>query len=129
MIWVLSYIGANFALIIVVVLAVLALAAVAWFAKNWKVALAAVAVLVAGLAYQQVDKTAYQRRVAEEAAQQVELLQGRLDAIAKANEAYAKRAENDAAAMDALREQASQTPANDAACLPEDSAKRVGDIK
>lgn len=129
MIWALSYIGANFALIVVVVLAVLALAAVAWFAKNWKVAVAAGLVLMAGLAYQQIDKTAYQRRVAEEAAQRVQVLQGRLDAVAAAGEADAKRAADNAAALEDLRQKASQTPANAAACLPEDAAKRVGDIR
>jgi positive regulator of sigma E activity len=75
--WFLSYWAANFALIIVVTLAVVALGAVAWFAKNWKVAVAAAAVLAAGFAYMQIDKSAYQRRVAEEAAAQVKLLQGR----------------------------------------------------
>jgi hypothetical protein len=127
--WILSYLSANFALIIVVVLAVIALGAVAWFAKNWKVAVAAGCVLAAGFAYQQIDKNAYQRRVAEEAAQQVRVLQGRLDALQAANQADAKRAATDAVTIDALRQQAAQTPANDAACLDGDAAKRVGDIR
>lgn len=127
--WALSYLGANFALVLVVVIAVVALGAVAWVAKNWKVAVAAVAVLGAGLAYQQIDKTAYQRRVAEEAAQQVKVLQGRLDTLQAVNRADAERALAANARIVELETKAAQTPANDGACLPEDAAKRVGDIQ
>jgi len=123
-----SYLGANFALVIVVVLAVLALAAIAWFAKNWKVAVVAAAVLAAGLAYQQIDKSAYQRRVSEEAAQQVKVLQGRLNTMQDINAADTARSLADAERIANLELQAMQTPANDAPCLPEDAAKRVGDI-
>ena len=126
--WALSYLGANFALVLVVVLAVVALGAVAWFAKNWKVAVAAACVLAAGLAYQQVDKTAYQRRVAEEAAEQTKVLQARLDALQAVNVADAERALAANARIAEPEALAAQTPANDAPCLPEDAAKRVGDI-
>ncbi|WP_407122727.1 hypothetical protein [Bradyrhizobium sp. STM 3561] len=129
MIWALSYIASNFALIIAVVMAVLALGAIAWFAKNWKVAVAAGAVLIAGLAYQQIDHNAYSRAQAEQNAREVGLLKGRIEALTKANDADAARATADAATIDRLRALAAQTPANDAACLPEDAAKRVGDIK
>ena len=127
--WLLSYLGANFALALVVLLAVVALGAVAWFAKNWKVAVAAACVLAAGLAYQQVDKTAYQRRVSEEAAARVAVLQGRLDTLRDVNQADAERALAANARIAELEALAAQTPANDAACLPEDAAKRVGDIR
>lgn len=126
--WVLSYLGANFALVLVVVLAVVALGAVAWFAKNWRVAVAAVGVLAAGLAYQQIDKTAYQRRVSEEAAAKVAVLQGRLDTLRDVNQADAERALAANARIAELEARAGSTPANDTACLPEDAAKRVGDI-
>ena len=126
--WLLSYLGANFALVLVVVLAVVALGTVAWFAKNWKVAVAAACVLAAGLAYQQIDKTAYQRRVSEEAAARVTVLQGRLDTLQAVNQADAVRALAANARIAELEALAAQTPANDTACLPEDAAKRVGDI-
>lgn len=129
MVWILSYLSANFALVLATWLGVLALAAIAWFTKNWKAAVAAGFVLIAGLAYQQVDKNAYQRRVAEEAAQQVKVLQGRLDALAVANEADSARATTDTAALDSLRQQAAQTPANNAACFDVEAAKRVGGIR
>lgn len=127
--WFLSYITSNFALILIVTLAVVALGAVAWFAKNWKVAVAAVVVLAAGLAYQHIDKTAYQRRVAEEAAQQVKVLQGRLDTLQAVNVADVERALAANARIQELEALARQTPANDAECFSEDAAKRVGDIQ
>jgi hypothetical protein len=127
--WLLSYLGANFALVLVVVLAVVALAAVAWFAKNWKVAVAAVAVLACGLAYQQADRSAYQRRVAEEVAEKTKILQTRLNTLQTINAADAARSLADAERIANLELQAMQTPANDAPCLPEDAAKRVGDVQ
>ncbi len=129
LVWLLSYLGANLALVLVVVLAVVALGVVAWFAKNWKVAVAAACVLAAGLAYQQVDKTAYQRRVSEEAAARVAVLQGRLDTLQDVNTADAERALAANARIAELETLAAETPANNNQCLPEDAAKRVGDIR
>lgn len=127
--WTLSYIGSNFALILVVVLAVVALGAVAWFAKNWKVAVAAVVVLGLGLAYQQIDKNAYQRRVAEEAAAKVAVLQSRINELAKINQADTERALADAAEIARLETLAGDTPANDRPCLDVDAARRVRAIQ
>jgi len=126
--WILSYVGSHFALIIATVLAVILLGAVAWFAKNWKVAVAAVAVVVAGLAYQQIDKSAYQRRVAEEAAAQVKTLQGRLNTVNAVNEAYGKRYASDQKELSELRKLARETPANSSPCLDRDAARRVRSI-
>jgi hypothetical protein len=127
--WTASYIGSNFALILVVALAVIALGAVAWFAKNWKVAVAAVIVLGLGLAYQQIDKNAYQRAVAEQAAAKVAILQDRLDTLTKVAEADAARAAEDALYIAALEAHAGTTPPNGGPCLPADAAKRIGGIK
>lgn len=129
MTWVLSYLGANFALVIVVVLAVLALGTVAWFAKNWKVGAAAVAILVAGLAYQQIDHNAYKRAQAEQKARELRILQDRIGALLTISAADAQRAKVAEATIEALRSQARDTPANSAACLPQDAAKRVGGIR
>jgi predicted negative regulator of RcsB-dependent stress response len=134
--WALSYLGSKFALIIVVFLAVVALGAVAWFAKNWKVAVAAALVLAAGFAYMQIDKSAYQRRVAEEAAAQIEMVrselktaQGRLATLQKISDADAKRAFDDAKRIDELETMATATPRNDGAALDAATAKRIGAIK
>lgn len=127
--WTASYIGSNFALILVVTLAVIALGAVAWFAKNWKVAVAAVVVLGLGLAYQQIDKNAYQRAVAEQAAAKVAILQSRLDALNRVAEADAARAAEDALYIAALEANAGITPPNNGPCLDADAAKRIGGIR
>lgn len=127
--WFLSYLGANFALIIVVVLLVIALGAIAWFAKNWKVAVAAILLVCAGLGYQQIDKNAYQRRVSEEAAERVAVLQSRLDTLNKVAVADAQRALDDADEIDRLRALASTTPPNDKPCLDIEAVKRIRSIK
>jgi apolipoprotein N-acyltransferase len=127
-VWLLSYLGANLALVLVVVLAVVALGAVAWFAKNWKVAVAALVVAAAGLYAQQFDKNGYDRRVTEEVAEQTKVLQGRLDTLRDVNQADVKRALAANARIAELEALAAQTPSNNNQCLPEDAAKRVGDI-
>jgi hypothetical protein len=127
--WILSYITANFALIAVVVLAVVALGAVAWFAKNWKVAIAALGVLAAGFAYQQIDKNAYQRRVSEEAAQQVNALQAKVNALSEINHAAAVLAVEAQKKADDLHAAANNTPANSAPCFDLNASKRVGGIR
>lgn len=127
--WALSYIGSNFALILVVVIAVIALGAVAWFARNWKVAVAALLVLGAGLAYQHVDKTAYQRRVSEEAAAEVATLKGRLATLQKQTDADAERAKADAAYIESLEALAGETPPNDTPAIDKATANRIGAIK
>jgi CBS-domain-containing membrane protein len=127
--WVLSYIGANWALILVVVLAVVALGAVAWLAKNWKVAVAAIIVLAVAFAYQQIDKNAYQRRVSLEVAEKVAALQRRLDAVNQINQKNAERALDDAAEIARLQAEAGNTPANASACFDSDTAGRVSRIR
>lgn len=129
LVWFLSYITANFALILVVAIAVIALGSVAWFAKNWKVAVAAACVLAAGFAYQQIDKNAYQRRVAEEAAAKVAVLQKRLDTLQAVNRADTERALAVHARIAELELLAAQTPVNGGPCLDADAAGRVGGIK
>lgn len=129
MFWALSYLGSNFGLIIVCIVAVIALGAIAWFARNWKVAVAAAAVLAAGFAYMQIDKSAYQRRVNEEAQAQVKLLNNRLASLERVNGEYAQKVLLDAKAISELKRLASETPKNDTACLPLDAARRVRAIK
>jgi hypothetical protein len=127
--WALSYLGSNFGPIIVCTLTVVALGAIAWFARNWKVAVAAAAVLAAGFAYMHIDKTAYQRRVAEEAAAQVKLLKDRLASIERVNEQYASKVLIDSKTIAELKRKASETPKNDSPCLDADAARRVQSIR
>jgi glucan phosphoethanolaminetransferase (alkaline phosphatase superfamily) len=127
--WLLSYIGGNFALILVVFLAVVALGAVAWFAKNWKVAVTAVVILGAGFAYMQIDKNAYQRRVAEETAAEVNALKARIALTNAAAEREAKRAIADAEQISELKRKASETPPNAGECFDAAAADRVRSIR
>lgn len=127
--WFLSYIGSNFALILVVTLAVIAVGAVAWFAKNWKVAVAALVILAAGFAYMQIDKNAYQRRVAEEAAAEVNALKVQIALTNAAAERDAQRAIADAEQISELKRKASDTPANSGECFDVNAADRVRAIR
>ena len=56
----LAYLGAHWVLFILVVLSVAGLSAGAWFLKNWKLAAFAIALTVAGLAYQAASMEGYQ---------------------------------------------------------------------
>jgi|APCry1669192522_1035417.scaffolds.fasta_scaffold00945_7 uncharacterized protein HemX len=127
--WFVSYVGANWSLAVVVTLSVGGMALIAFLTRNLWAVVIALGLMAAGFAYVQVDKAAYQRRVSEEAAQQVKALQGRLDTLQAVNAADVARSLADAERIANLELQAMQTPANDAPCLPEDAAKRVGDIR
>uniref|UniRef100_E6VL47 Uncharacterized protein n=1 Tax=Rhodopseudomonas palustris (strain DX-1) TaxID=652103 RepID=E6VL47_RHOPX len=129
MLWLPSYIGSNFALILAVTAAVVALGAVAWFAKNWKVAVAALAVLGAGFAYMQIDKNAYQRRVTEEAATKVRTMEDRLRIMNALSKAYTDRYVADQKELSELKRRASETPENSSPCLDRDAARRVQSIR
>lgn len=105
------------------------LTAIAWLLNNWKLALAGVAVVAALLFVWHVDRAGYQRRVAEEAAVQVKVLQGRLDTVNAINTAYGQRYSADQKALSELKKAASETPKNDAACLPRAATGRVRSIR
>lgn len=129
MTWAASYIGSNFALITVVVLVVVALATIAWFARNWKVAVAAVIVIAVALAYQQIDKNAFERALHEQKARELAVLRKQITELAKINQADTERALADAAEIARLEALAGATPPNDRACLDTDAARRVRAIQ
>lgn len=129
MMWLLSYLGSTFGLILVATVAVISLGVIAWVSKNWKVALAAAVVLAASFAYMQIDKNAYQRRVAEETREQIVVLQSRLATLQNVAKADAFRAAAFKQQLDKLERQASETPPNPTACLPRDAAGRVRAIR
>lgn len=127
--WIFSYVGSNFGLILVVTLIVAALGAITCFSRNWKVAVAAVAILAAGFAYMQIDKTAYQRRVAEEASEKLKTMQYRLDATNALYVSYQKLYTADQKELSELKRRASETPPNGSPCLDRDAARRVQSIR
>lgn len=129
MLWVLSYIQSNWMLIIVAVLLIAILGVIAFFLKNWKLAVAAAAVLALGLAYQQIDKNAYQRRIAEEKQAELDHLKKQRDTANEIADADMERATKDAARIEELEQRVSQTPANSGPCLDIDAARRVRSIR
>ncbi|WP_448043829.1 hypothetical protein [Bradyrhizobium liaoningense] len=129
MMWALSYIGSTWALILVVILAVAAFGALAWFSANWKLLAASVLILAAGFAYMHIDKQAYARRVAEEAAARVEVLENRIIAMNKAAAEHAIRTIEDTARIADLESKVNDTPPNALRCLDRAGARRVRDIR
>jgi hypothetical protein len=125
----LSYLGAHWTLILSVGLTVVALAAAGFFLKNWRMAVAAVAILGAGFAYQWINMEGYKRRVAEEAQVQVHALQERLEGLQRVAVADTLRAVADHNKISELEKLASETPTNDRACLDADAARRVRAIQ
>jgi apolipoprotein N-acyltransferase len=127
--WALSYLGSTWVLILVIALVVMALGALAWFSRNWKLIAAAVFILAAGFAYMHVDKQAYARRLAEESAAQVRTLQGHIKTLNDAADADAKLARADADRISKLESQVNETPPNAQRCLDRAGAGRVRNIK
>jgi hypothetical protein len=116
-------------LIISVILGVIGLVAFAWFAKNWKAALCAILLVVAGLAYQSADLGGYKRRLDEEKAAEISLLRNRLATLSLVTSMDAQRALSDAKLNEQLKDLARDTPKNDSPCLDAAAARRVWAIR
>lgn len=125
MIWALSYISANWALIVSVVLVIVGLGFLAFFLKNWKAAAAALAIAALAFAFQWTDRNAYQRRVNEESVAAFERLKSNLELANQIADDHMKRAEVDAAKIEELERLAASTPANSNACFDIDTTRRV----
>lgn len=129
MMWASSYLGAHWALILAVVAAVIALGFAAFFLKNWKLVVAIAAVLGVAFAFQEIDKNAYQRRVAEENAKRIADLEANVKLSNDIADDHMKRAEADAIEIEHLKELAAQTPPNPSACFDVDTARRLRDFR
>lgn len=127
--WAASYIGSNWQLMLLFVIAIGALGLFAWLARSWKAVIAALALIGVGFAIQHIDKTAFERAVAEQKARELAVLQDRIATLNKVAEQDAERAKQDAAEIDRLKLLAGNTPKNDTPCLPPDAAERIGAIK
>lgn len=125
----LSYFGANWVLVVLVLLGTVALGYVAFILRNWKLAVGAVVLVCVGLAYQKANMDGYKRRVNEEAQAQIKVLNGRLDALQHVAAEDALRAQRDSTEIAQLKKLASETPKNDSACLDVDAARRVRAIR
>lgn len=125
----LAFLIGNWQAIVALTLCLVVLGALAWFLKNWKIAAAAVALLVVYFAGQALWTAGYKARVAEDVAKQTKILTERIETMNKVAEEEAKRAIEDANKIAELEAKANETPANSGACLDSDSAGRVRDIK
>lgn len=132
----LSFIWNNWAIILAVFLAVIALGAAAWFFKNWKFIMYAVIVACVYFAGEAIWNNGYNTRNEEELTKQAQQykaeivrLNKRADDLNKANAANTEQALADAAKIQELETQANATPPNSNACLDVDSARRVRSIR
>ena len=121
----LSYLGSHWSLFLIVVLSVVVLGTASWFLKNWKLAAAAILLVVAGLAYQSANMEGYKRKVAEDAQAQLSTLKFRLGALQLSQALDAQRATSYAYLNSQLDTLSRETPHNDGACLDLDAARRV----
>lgn len=126
---ILTYLGSNWLLVIVVVLAVVVLGAAAFFLKNWKLALATIALIAAGFAYQNAVTTGIKEQMAKDAAAQVKILNDRINALNKVSAADAQRAKDDSQRISELEDKARATPANNSACFDVNTTRRVRGIQ
>lgn len=125
----LLYITAHWVLVLVAVLTVVALGVAAWVFKNWKLALAAIAVAIFGFMYQGAVMHGINLQIANEAAGKIEVLQDRIATMNKAAALHNARALEDAAQIEKLETQANETPANSSPSLSRDAASRVRSIR
>lgn len=121
----LSYIFAHFFLIISVIVVSAVLGYLAFVLKNWKIALAALVLVGAGLVYQHADLGGYKRRIAEEKAQEIELLQTRIATLQHLSSIDNQRALSDAKLNTQLETLSRATPVNTGPCLDLGAALRV----
>jgi signal transduction histidine kinase len=121
----LSYIGAHWFLILSCIMLTIGLGAFAWFTKNWKAAVAAVVVVMAGLFYQSADLGGYKRALDEAKSAQIETLTNRVAVLSLLNAQDTYRAVADAKLNTQLETLASDTPPNAGPCLDAAAAHRV----
>jgi Tfp pilus assembly protein PilN len=124
-----TYFASHWTLVIACVLGVAGLGAAAFFLKNWKIAVVAVGVAIAGFLYQGAVTDGIKTQMAKDAKERIAFLQEFIDAGNRANEADAKRALEDQKTIEQLQEQVSATPKNDSSCLDAGAAGRLRNIR
>jgi len=124
----LLYFAYHWVVVVVAILVVAGLSAAAYILKNLKFALAAIAVAVAGFAYQGAVTSGIQTQLNKDIAAQAELYQGRLRTLSDLAIKNAAQAKLDADKIDNLERIASETPKNVGACFDVGTARRVSNI-
>jgi len=125
----LTYLSANWLLVIIVILAVAIVGVCAFFLKNWKLAVATVVLIVFGLLYQNAVTSGIKIQMTKDAEEKTKLLTDRLDAANKTNDTYAAQAAKDAQTISDLEAKANEIPENDSPCLDSDSVGRLRSIR
>jgi hypothetical protein len=123
------YLATHWVLVIVVVLAVVGFGIAAWVFRNWKLALAAIVLAVAGFMYQGAVMHGINVQLEKDMAEQLEISNGRQATINTLTLKDAFQAKKDSDANEALERTASETPKNDGPCLAADAAHRVWSIR
>lgn len=96
--------------------------------KHWRIGLAVLALLGAGIALERANMHGYQRRLNEEKAQEIRLLQDRIATMSLVSSLDNMRALSDAKLNNQLENLASDTPKNDGPCLNASATHRVWSI-
>lgn len=105
------------------------LTAASWLLSNWKIVLAALAALAVAITLFVVERHGYQRRVQQEAAETVKVLQGRIETMQEVAKRDALRNALSNKRIRELESKARETPPNSGDCLDRDAARRVQSIR
>lgn len=122
------FLSSNWALVLAGVLAIVICGAIAWFTRNWKVAVVGLGILAALYAGQYLFTAGVNAEVARQVARERVALENRIKLANEIADHHIKRAEEDAAKIEELERLAAQTPANPDACLDRDSVGRLRNI-
>lgn len=125
----LSFLGAYWHWVTLALLAAAGIGYLAFIGKNLKLAIASGLVVFAVFFVAAVDRRAYQRKADEDLKARTAQLEYRLKLQDKILSDYEEMSKRDDAEIAKLREQVAATPENPTACLPEDAAGRIGEIK
>lgn len=125
----LSFLAHWWPWVIVATLAVAGLGYAAFVLKNWRLAAAAAAIVAAWLVTQWFWSAGYKAKADEDLKARTAQLEYRLKLQDKILSDYEEMSKRDDAEIAKLREQVAATPENPTACLPEDAAGRIGEIK
>lgn len=126
---VLSFLWSYWTLILPALLAAAAFAYVAFILRNWRAALAAIALAASIIAAGVIYKRGYDARTAEVLAAQRSILQARIKTLEEVSARDAERATADAARIAELQKLVDDTPPNTAPGLPQGAAERIGKIR
>lgn len=123
------FLGTNWGMIIVAVLAIVVCGLIAWFTRNWKAVVVAVAILAVIYGAQHMFVSGVNAEVARQVARKYKDLQDKLKLANEIADDHLARSERDAAEIEALKALAGTTPPNSDIGLTKEAADRVRAIQ